>query len=130
MKFFIPHSVIVKSPGLLPMLYKTCELAEDLNIPPRTLYDWLKNGAPHHRDQRDHIWINGQEFAGWVISVRRKQTEKLQENEGFCLRCKQSVEITNPRIVQEPGSPSTVKGTCPKCQGKVLKGTRSNGQPG
>jgi hypothetical protein len=99
MKFRITHSVIVRSPGLLPMLYKVSELAEELDIHPRTLYDWLKQGAPHQRDDRDHIWINGQEFAGWVDSVRKKSIERLQDDEGYCLRCQCRVRVIDTRII-------------------------------
>jgi hypothetical protein len=44
--FKIPHSVIVKASGLLPMLYTVSELAMELDIPGRTLRNWLANGAP------------------------------------------------------------------------------------
>jgi hypothetical protein len=33
----LPHCVIVKAPGLLPMLYKPSEIAEELKIPERTI---------------------------------------------------------------------------------------------
>ena len=33
----IPREVIVRAPGLLPMFYKTRELAEDLGIDQRTI---------------------------------------------------------------------------------------------
>jgi hypothetical protein len=68
----LPHLVIVKAPGLLPMLYMVRELADELSMPERTLRDWLLHGAPHTRDRLGHIWINGQAFAAWVLSQRRK----------------------------------------------------------
>jgi hypothetical protein len=37
----LPHTVIVRAPGLLPMLYRPAELADDLEIPESTLRDWL-----------------------------------------------------------------------------------------
>lgn len=42
----LPHQVIVKAPGLLPMLYTVRGLAEELGMPERTLRDWLVRGAP------------------------------------------------------------------------------------
>ena len=72
----LPHSVIVKSTSLLPMLYTVRELAEEITIPERTLRDWLANGAPHTRDHLGHIWIDGQAFARWVQS----QCQKYQGN--------------------------------------------------
>ena len=67
----LPHFVIVKSSGLLPMLYKIQELSQELKIPDRTLRDWLTKGAPHLRDERGHLWVNGQEFACWISSQRK-----------------------------------------------------------
>jgi Tfp pilus assembly protein PilV len=40
-RFKIPHLVIVKAPGLLPMQYTAQELAEELSISESTLRDWL-----------------------------------------------------------------------------------------
>jgi excisionase family DNA binding protein len=61
----IPHSVIVRAPGLLPMLYKVRELAQELETSRRTIRRWARRGMPHERDGRNHIWINGEEFAQW-----------------------------------------------------------------
>jgi hypothetical protein len=55
----LTHSVIVKAPGLLPMLYLPSELAGELGMPVRTLYDWLNAGAPHTRDAQGNLWIEG-----------------------------------------------------------------------
>lgn len=74
----LPHSVIVRSPGLLPVLYTVRELAEEIVIPERTLRDWLIHGAPHTRDRLNHIWIDGQAFAGWVNHMcKRRHQPKL-----------------------------------------------------
>ena len=48
-----PHSVITRSPGLLPMLYTPSELEEDLSVPARTVREWIKQGLPHQRDSAD-----------------------------------------------------------------------------
>jgi hypothetical protein len=60
----LPHSVIVKSTGLLHMFYTVREFAEEIAIPEHTLRDWLSHGAPHTRDSLSHIWIDRQAFAG------------------------------------------------------------------
>ena len=72
-----PHSVIAKTPYILPMKYKVSELAEELRIPDRTLRDWLKRGAPHERDSRNHIYIVGPDFAAWVAKVARSSILSL-----------------------------------------------------
>ncbi len=90
----LPYSVVVKSTGLLPMLYTVRELAEEISIPERTLRDWLANGAPHTRDHQSHIWIEGQAFAGWVQSQCQEfPVNQLQKDQGYCLACNRVVVI-------------------------------------
>lgn len=122
--FKLPHSVIVKAPGLLPMLYKPSEIAKDLGIPDRTLRDWLdKFGAPHQRDQQDHLWIHGAEFAQWVHQVRlQKKACRLEPNQAYCLRCNQAVEFINPQPVKTIGRIKLLRSTCPHCGGVVHRG--------
>ena len=98
----MPHSVIVRAPGILPMLYKVRELAKELDIPERTLRDWLKNGAPHERDSRKCIWINGVEFAHWVqAQLKKKNKCKLNDDEAYCLRCNKAVRLEDPKVPGE-----------------------------
>ena len=119
----IPHGVIVRAPGLLPMLYKVRELAEELGIPDRTLRDWLTYGAPHQRDNRNHIWINGEEFEMWVNAQRkRKSKRKLKDDEAYCLRCKKVVKLTNPQTVPSKGRLFHIKGICPNCECIINRG--------
>jgi hypothetical protein len=121
----LTHRVIVKSPGLLPMRYKVSELSEELSLPERTLRDWLALGAPHERDQAGHLWINGQAFAGWVISRRHKTAPaRLKPGEGYCMSCKQTVTIFNPTQHPSTGKLVCIKGFCPLCNGKIVRGSR------
>ena len=125
-----PHGVIVKAPGLLPMLYKPAELAEEIGIPVRTLGDWLKVGVPHQRDLRNHIWINGQEFLSWVKENQssKKAHKKLSGNEGYCFRCERVVIMDSKNVTIVKGNLIHISGTCPICKGKVSRGGRKNGQ--
>ena len=119
----LPHSVIVKSPGLLPMLYTVRELAEEIAIPERTLRDWLLHGAPHTRDRLSHIWIDGQAFAAWITMLRKKNPgQKLQPDEGFCMRCQRVVAMRNPTTYSSNSRLVYIHGTCPICNGKVTRG--------
>jgi hypothetical protein len=119
------HSVIVKSPGLLPMLYTVRELAEELGIPDRTLRDWMVQGAPHMRDQLGHIWVNGQEFANWVAGQRKKiPSYKLKPGEGYCMSCNQVVKMLKPISRPSLGRLVYIQGVCPNCDGKVSRGAR------
>ena len=76
--FKIPHLVIVKAPGLLPMHYTPREIAEELGIPESTLRDWILRGAPHFRDDHNHLWINGQKFAAWVEDLRNAKNHRAR----------------------------------------------------
>jgi hypothetical protein len=121
----LPHWVIVKAPGLLPMLYKVSELAEDLRIPDRTLRDWLEMGAPYIKDGNGHIWINGREFANWVAGHRRPRHErKLTDTQAYCLRCNQVVEMVGLKILPIKGRLVHVRGKCPNCGCTINRGNR------
>ncbi|MGD0752800.1 MAG: hypothetical protein ABSA23_15495 [Anaerolineales bacterium] len=121
----IPHYVIVKAPGLLPMLYKISELSMELKVPDRTLRDWLKIGAPYIRDNGEGIWINGQEFARWVAGQRKpKQERKLTCSQGYCMHCNKIVELVDPKIIPLKGKLVNIRGICPDCAGIVNRGDR------
>ena len=118
----IPHCVIVRAPGLLPMLYKVRELAEELDTSRRTIRRWARSGMPHQRDGRNHIWVNGEKFARWV--EEQKGTDrgpKLGADEGFCLRCRQAVQLVNP-VLKSDGKMPLLQGTCPRCCATVNRG--------
>ena len=119
----LPHIVIVKSTGLLPMFYTVRELAEEIAIPERTLRDWLSHGAPHTRDRLRHIWIEGRAFAGWVQSLRKKSNcTRLKKDEGYCMSCKRAVVMLNPVRYPSASRLIYIHGACPVCNGKVTRG--------
>lgn len=121
----LPHSVIVRAPGLLPMLYKSSELAEELGIPGRTLRDWLNDGAPHQRDQRGWMWVNGQEFARWVESQHpKRENEKLANDEAYCMHCRQPVKLVDPIVIPIKGKLINIRGSCQKCGNVIVRGGR------
>jgi hypothetical protein len=121
------HSVIVKSPGLLPMLYKVRELAQTVGVAERTLRDWLADGLPHRRDAQGHLWIHGRQFAGWVQKNRkRRQGQKLEDNQAYCLRCKRAVELLNPETQWLCGKLTITRGTCASCGAVVQRGGRTS----
>lgn len=124
----LTHSVIVKAPGLLPMRYLPSELAGELGMPVRTLYDWLKAGAPHTRDAQGNLWIEGPVFAGWVSAQRKAHTPrtKLADDQAYCLRCKQAVTLVDPRRERGKGRLLLIKGHCPRCGASINRGGRSD----
>ncbi len=121
----LPHAVIVRAPGLLPMRYRPAELAEDLEVPESTLRDWLGMGLPHQRDDRGHIWINGREFAEWVKSSRRSTSgPKMAEDEAYCFCCQKPVKLLNPATTSR-GKQHLLKSACPHCGSNIYRGIRS-----
>ncbi len=122
-----PHKIIVRAPGLLPMLYTLGELGAELNTPARTLYDWLGRGMPHNRED-GRIWVNGREFATWVNDSREvKATPRLANDEAYCLRCRERVKFSNPTRRRIRGKQILLSATCSGCGGKVNKGESING---
>jgi len=126
----LPHLVIVRAPGLLPMLYTLAELGEELNLPESTLRDWLSAGAPHTRDARQHIWINGTDFAAWVRQQRKPKAErKLTDEEAYCLRCKTVVKLLHPKTQLVKGKLIHIRGQCPGCGHTIIRGGRYGHTP-
>jgi hypothetical protein len=123
----LPHCAIVRAPGLLPMQYKPSELAAALGIPDRTLRDWLTTGAPHQRDEHNHIWINGREFAAWVEQCRqlKKNKVKLHADDAFCLHCNRPVHMDNPHIVRQTNTFRLLSAACPICGTSIYRGGRN-----
>jgi len=126
----LPHNVIIKAPGLLPMSYTPREICEELDIAESTLRDWLQMGVPHQRDNRNRIWINGEEFARWVNNQRKpKVTNKLNEDEAYCLRCNQVSKLLSPQIQPIKGNLVLIKGTCANCGAVINRGAHRDRTP-
>ncbi len=124
----MPHQVVMKAPGLLPMLYKIKELSEELDVPERTLRHWLEVGVPHQRDARHHVWVNGVELAQWIsMQARPKRiTQRLSKNEAYCLRCKRVVQLQDPKTIPIKGLLVHIRGTCEHCGCTICRGGRSD----
>ena len=126
----LPHNVIIKAPGLLPMLYTPREICEELDIAESTLRDWLQIDVPHQRDNRNRIWINGEEFARWVNNQRKpKKMNKLNEDEAFCLRCNQVSKLLSPQVQPIKGNLVLIKGTCANCGAVINRGAHRDRTP-
>lgn len=104
---------------LLYMDYRPNELAKELNIDVRWIYQiYLPLGCPCRRDNQRHVWIVGTEFREWYIKTYK--TQKLAENEGYCVSCKKAVSIINPTVNTKNGV-TYLQSKCPKCKNKVAK---------
>ena len=124
----LPHGAIVKAPGMLPMMYTTRELADDLGVAARTVREWATRGMPHERDRRGHIWVNGREFAEWVDATRRAADgDGMAPDEGYCMRCNARVRMAEP-VVYRGGVSTLLQSACPHCGATVSRGVR-DGEP-
>lgn len=114
--------VIVRAPGLLPMLYTPRELGEEVGVSPRTIRDWMQMGMPHERDAKGRIWINGVEFAEWVESERtERRGHRLKKDEAYCLRCRRPVQLIEPGE-SRTGKLILLRATCPACGTAINRG--------
>lgn len=124
----LPRSVIIRALALLPMLCTVAEISQLMDVPDRTLRDWLAfHGAPHTRDKKQHIWINGTRFAEWVNNVRNEKNKAkvvMAENEAYCLSCNRPVKIANPVKRPLKGRLILIKGRCPRCGSIINRGDR------
>lgn len=126
-KIKFPHKVIVRAPGLLPMLYTLKELASALDLPYNTLRGWLSAGAPHEKDDNGRLWINGELFAAWVINQKNnRKKQKLSIDQGYCMHCNQARIIESPQVHVVKGKVKQIKGFCPVCKNIINKGIRDD----
>jgi hypothetical protein len=123
----VPHSAIVRGPGLLPMYYSTRELSDELGVPRKTIILWVRNGLPHTRDNQNHIWVIGSECTAWIETMRKANLNKipLSDGEAFCFRCRKPVEIQDPQTKAVSGR-LLLSGKCPICDCRVNKGVRDD----
>lgn len=125
----LPHAVITRAPGLLPMIYRISEVAEELKVSVKLIKRLVDLGAPHERDSRQHIWINGTAFACWVEETRTSQAgrTKLKDDEAWCLPCRKAVKLINPSTTVN-NKQQLLSGTCPECGCTINRGARFNGK--
>jgi len=126
-KIKIPHKVIIRAPGLLPMLYTLNELASALDMPYNTLRGWLSAGAPHEKDNSGRLWINGESFRAWVVSQKPdKKLQRLTEGQGYCMHCNQARIIESPQYIFVNEKVKRIKGYCPVCKNIINRGIRDD----
>jgi hypothetical protein len=107
------------------MLYTVSEMAAALDVPERTLRDWLEAGAPHDRDPHTRIWIHGRKFAGWIADMREPvKRRKLKDDEAYCMRCNRAVQMTDISIQPLQGKLILIRGKCPACSCTINRGGR------
>jgi hypothetical protein len=108
---------------LLFMEYKPSELAGEIGVSTKTIYNtYIPAGLPHRRDGKN-IWIVGTEFKTWAESVLQKGSRyasqrraPLTENQSWCIHCRAVMEFKKitDRIPHAKNSVQ-LKGPCAKC---------------
>ncbi|RJP48343.1 MAG: hypothetical protein C4586_09355 [Anaerolineaceae bacterium] len=104
---------------LFDMLYTPKELAHEIEINIDQVYDvYVPFGCPHERDPKNHILINGKNFAEWYGMVYAKI--HLVDDETFCKSCKKGVKIYQPKEMTKDGLVYWLS-MCPICGRNLTK---------
>jgi hypothetical protein len=104
--------------GLLDMLYKPSELAQEIDFSVRQVYRvYIPLGCPCDRVS-GRVWINGKMFAEWYETTYPRQT--LKENEAFCLTCKKAVSMLDAKR-KNKGRLHYWVCNCPHCGRKISR---------
>lgn len=111
---------VIKLNRLLYMKYHPSEIADLLDVSVDTVRrSYLAAGCPFERDSTNRIWIIGTEFREWALEVlakrKRKNTEPMQEDQTYCLKCNKRVKIINPTIEISNQFLERVVSKCPEC---------------
>ena len=124
MKHRLPHTVVVRAPGLLPMLYSPTELAEELHIPVHIVREWLNKGLLYRRDAATMSGLTvARWLPGWQQHVMARPYQPLQPDEAFCVNCQRPVKLENPTRTPQ-GKHLRLSGTCPECGKSIHRGAR------
>jgi len=105
--------------GLFDMLYSPSELANEIGINKDQIYMvYIPYGCLHERDERNHILINGKEFADWYCKIYKKI--HLRPNETFCKTCKKPVKLYKSKKTSK-GQIIYILSRCPNCGRKLTR---------
>jgi hypothetical protein len=107
--------------GLLNMMYRPSELAEEIGIDQNQVYRvYVPLGCPHERDRNRHLWINGENFREWYQDTYKQYQPK--EGEVYCPSCKVYRIMGNPEHhFHEETKTAFDIFICPECGKKASK---------
>lgn len=104
--------------GLLDMLYKPSELAQEIGFSVRQVYRvYIPLGCPCER-VAGRLWINGKSFLEWYEITYPRQS--LKENQAFCLTCKMPVSMLDAKR-KNKGRLCYWVCNCPHCGRKISR---------
>lgn len=125
----VSRAIAHKMATLLFMEYRPSEIAEELDIDIKTIYDsYLPAGLPHRRDSYGNIWVVGTELRKWAMSVLEtsqrlasQRKKPVGENQAYCLRCDAVVDYGRiTRRVTMSKNRLMVYGTCSVCGSRMV----------
>lgn len=126
----VSRAIAHKMATLLFMEYKPSEIATELGIDVKTVYDsYLPAGLPHRRDSYGNIWIVGTELHKWAMSVlstgqrlaSQRNKKPVGDNQAYCLRCDAVVDYAKiTRRVTMSKNRLMVYGICSVCGSRMV----------
>jgi hypothetical protein len=121
----VSRPVVIKMARLLYMEYKPSEIADELGISTKTIYDsYIPAGLPHRRDAAGNIWIVGTVFKEWAITIlqtgsrlaKQRNKQPMKENEAYCVGCRGVREFSHiTKREKYSGSRLWLYGLCSTC---------------
>lgn len=120
----VKRGLMRKSLKLLDMEYSPAELAEELGITSKTIYQsYMAAGLPVRKDATGHFWIVGTDARAWLEEMTQHSPEKpvqpVGKDEAFCVKCGR-VTLANPAR-RRFGRAGMLFGDCPKCGIRVRR---------
>lgn len=116
----LPRDAAARLGRLLPMEYAPKEIAAELQIGVRRIWNHMvPAGCPHRRDSSGHIWIVGTAFAAWFAEVDEARRHPMADDEGWCMGCQEPVRMAEPLTVTARVFTENVQWRCPVCGAKV-----------
>lgn len=96
----ISRAMMRRSLRLLDMEYKVSEIAQELKITEKTIYQsWLIAGMPCRRDSTGHLWLHGPAVAKWIslnapiTKYTKDDRHVMEDDEAYCMSCRQPVKM-------------------------------------
>ena len=124
------RSMMQRARRLLHMRYRPSEVAEELGCKVKLLYRrCIPAGCPCERDEQGNLWIVGDQFRDWMLSVQREAVAegraKLGEGQAYCMVCERAVDMEGPFTTRPVNHRmELVMGRCPECGAVVCRGRK------
>lgn len=129
----IDRRILLHGEKLLNVTYTVSQIAEKLDLNPRYIRRALiaKHGAPHVRDSKGHIFINGEKLYRWAQKYlqeqenRKHESPPMKKDEFYCVTCRKRV-IGEEIFTASDTKNLFLKGICPICGTRINKYLKVN----